>query len=50
MSKINKKPYKFLTNKSTRTLDGSISDMAYIVFNILDRKEKSYTHSIKKSR
>ena len=29
-------------------LDGSISDMAYIVFNILERKEKSDTHSNQK--
>ena len=49
MSKINKKHETSLQTIAL-DLDGSISDMAYIVFNILERKEKSDTHSIKKSR
>ena len=47
MSKINKKHETSLQTIAL-DLDGSISDMAYIVFNILERKEKSDTHSNKK--
>ena len=47
MSKINKKHETSLQTIAL-DLDGSISDMAYIVFNILEKKEKSDTHSNKK--
>ena len=47
MSKINKKHETSLQTIAL-DLDGSISDMAYIVFNILERKEKSDTHSNQK--
>ena len=48
MSKINKKPHETSLQTIVEDLDGSISDMAYIVFNKLERKEKSDTHSNKK--
>ena len=48
MSKINKKKHETSLQTIVQDLDGSISDMAYIVFNILERKEKSDTHSNKK--
>ena len=38
MSKINKKHETYLQT-IVQDLDGSISDMAYIVFNILERKK-----------
>ena len=47
MSKINEKHETSLQTIAL-DLDGSISDMAYIVFNILERKEKSDTHSNQK--
>ena len=47
MSKINKKHGTSLRT-IVQGLDRSISDIAYIVFNILERKEKSDTHSNKK--
>ena len=48
MSKINKKKHEISLQTIIQDLDGSISDMAYIVFNILERKEKSDTHSNQK--
>ena len=38
MSKINKK-HEIALQTIVQDLDGSISDMAYIVFNILERKK-----------
>ena len=39
MSKINKKKHETSLQTIVQDLDGSISDMAYIVFNILERKK-----------
>ena len=39
MSKINKRNMKLPYKQYYKTFYGSISDMAYIIFNILERKK-----------